>query len=121
MLRLSQELAYLYGRTDLWEEDSADSEQVTRELTLYLGVMFGVAGSASMLKMLTAKISQQLLKKLPQKALTQTLYYPILKKISAYIGIKITKNLRPRCIKIRTRPRRTPLWRNDLFLDETDG
>ncbi|OMG02112.1 hypothetical protein BK146_04470 [Paenibacillus sp. FSL R7-0333] len=91
VLRLSQELAYLYGRTDLWEEDSTDSEQVTRELTLYLGVMFGVAGSASMLKMLTAKISQQLLKKLPQKALTQTLYYPILKKISAYIGIKITK------------------------------
>ncbi|MFD1906924.1 hypothetical protein ACFSQ7_27350 [Paenibacillus rhizoplanae] len=118
---MSQELAYLYGRTDLWEEDPADSEHVTRELTLYLGVMFGVAGSASMMRMLTARISQQLLKKLPQQALTQTMYYPILKKISAYIGIKITKNLRSRCIKVRTGPRRAPLGRNDLFLDETNG
>ncbi|MNO73639.1 hypothetical protein D3C76_646110 [compost metagenome] len=90
-LRMAQELAYLYGRADLWQEDPMDSEHVTRELTLYLGVMFGVAGSASLLKLLSARISQQLLKKLPQKALTQTLYYPILKKTSAYIGIKITK------------------------------
>ncbi|WP_379150840.1 SHOCT domain-containing protein [Paenibacillus sp. sgz5001063] len=90
-LRMSQELAYLYGRGDLWQEDPMDPEHVTRELTLYLGVMFGVAGTASLLKLLTARISQQLLKKLPQNVLTHTIYYPILKKTSTYIGIKITK------------------------------
>ncbi|WP_419871214.1 SHOCT domain-containing protein [Candidatus Pristimantibacillus sp. PTI5] len=90
-LRMSQELAYLYGREDLWEDNKLDSEKVTRELTLYLGVMFGVAGSASMLKLVTAGIARQLLKKLPQQALTKTMYYPIIKKIATYIGIKITK------------------------------
>jgi hypothetical protein len=90
-MRMSQELAYLYGRADLWQGDTADSEQVTRELTLYLGVMFGVAGSASMLRILNAPNSRQLLNQAPQEDLTQTMYYPLLKKISSYIGIKITK------------------------------
>jgi hypothetical protein len=90
-LRLSQELAYLFGRKDLWVDDSIDNDRVRSELTLFLGVMFGVAGSASTLKVITAKASTQLLRQLPQKALTKTMYYPIIKKIAAAIGVKITK------------------------------
>ncbi|MFD1735010.1 bacteriochlorophyll 4-vinyl reductase [Bacillus salitolerans] len=90
-LRLAQELAYLYGYKDMWEDDELDLERVRGELILFLGVMFGVGGSASALKVLSSRISQQVLKKLPQKALTKTFYYPIIKKIAAMIGVKITK------------------------------
>ncbi|MBE4907864.1 bacteriochlorophyll 4-vinyl reductase [Bacillus luteolus] len=90
-LRLAQELAYLYGYKDMWEDDELDLERVRGELILFLGVMFGVGGSASALKVLSSRISQQVLKKLPQKALTKTFYYPIIKKIAAAIGIKVTK------------------------------
>lgn len=91
-LRLAQELAYLYGYKDLWEDNELDLERVRGELILFLGVMFGVGGSASALKVLSSKVSQQVLKKLPQKALTKTFYYPIIKKVAAAIGIKITKD-----------------------------
>ncbi|CAN7744907.1 SHOCT domain-containing protein [Paenibacillus sp. LjRoot153] len=90
-LRMAQELAYLFGYKDMWDRDKLDSERVRGELTIFLGVMFGVGGSASALKILSAKLSQQVLKKLPQQALTKTVYYPIIKKVAAAIGIKITK------------------------------
>ncbi|MCK6255444.1 SHOCT domain-containing protein [Fictibacillus sp. KIGAM418] len=90
-LRLAQELAYIYGYKDLWEDDQVDAERVRGELTLFLGVMFGVGGTASALKVLSSKVAQQVLKKLPQKALMKTIYYPIFKKVAATIGVKVTK------------------------------
>jgi hypothetical protein len=90
-LRLAQELAYLYGFKDFWEEEEIDLDRVRGELILFLGVMFGVGGSASTLKVISSKFAQHVLKKLPQKALTKTIYYPIIKKVAAAIGIKITK------------------------------
>ncbi|MFD0047971.1 SHOCT domain-containing protein [Actinomycetes bacterium NPDC127524] len=90
-LRLAQELAYLFGFKDMWEEEELNMDKVKGELTLFLGVMFSVGGSASAVKVLSSKVAQQMLKKLPQKALTKTLYYPIIKKVAATIGIKITK------------------------------
>lgn len=90
-LRLAQELAYLFGYKDLWEDDKVDAERVRGELALFLGVMFGVGGTASALKVLSSKVAQQVLKKLPQKALMKTIYYPIIKKVAATIGVKVTK------------------------------
>ncbi|MBU3112702.1 SHOCT domain-containing protein [Clostridium lacusfryxellense] len=90
-LRVAQELAYIYGYKDMWDNEDLDIEKVKGELTLFLGVMFGVGGSASAVKVLSSSISKQLLKKLPQKALTKTIYYPIIKKTAALIGVKITK------------------------------
>ncbi len=91
-LRLAQELAYLYGHDDLWEGNEIDDEKVKSELTLFLGVMFGVGGSASALRLVSGNLSKQALKKLPQKALTKTFYYPIIKKTASIIGIKVTKD-----------------------------
>ncbi|MEH6907631.1 SHOCT domain-containing protein [Neobacillus drentensis] len=90
-LRLAQELAYLFGYEDLWDDERIDGERVRGELTLFLGVMFSVGGTASALKVLSSKVAQQVLKKLPQKALMKTIYYPIIKKVAATIGVKITK------------------------------
>jgi len=91
-LRLSQELAYLFGYKDFWDDEELDLERVRNELILFLGVMFGVGGAASTLKVVSSKMAQQALKKLPQKALTKTFYYPIVKKIAALIGVKMTKD-----------------------------
>ncbi|WP_182102770.1 bacteriochlorophyll 4-vinyl reductase [Niallia taxi] len=91
-LRLAQELAYMFGYEDLWEDEKLDLERVRGELILFLGVMFGVGGSASALKVLSSKIAQQAMKKIPQKALMKTIYYPIIKKIAALIGVKMTKD-----------------------------
>ncbi|MBU3105139.1 SHOCT domain-containing protein [Clostridium gasigenes] len=91
-LKLAQELAYLYGYRDLWEDGKVDEEAVRNELILFLGVMFGVSGSAAGLRILSSNLSKQALKKIPQKALTKTIYYPIIKKICQMIGIKLTKD-----------------------------
>jgi hypothetical protein len=92
-LRLSQELAYIFGYKDFWDDEELDLERVRSELILFLGVMFGVGGAASTLKVVSSKMAQQALKKLPQKALTKTFYYPIIKKIAALIGVKMTKDI----------------------------
>lgn len=91
-LRLSQELAYMFGYRDFWDDEELDLERVRSELILFLGVMFGVGGAASTLKLVSSKMAQQALKKLPQKALTKTFYYPIVKKVAALIGVKMTKD-----------------------------
>ncbi|HLQ82563.1 MAG TPA: bacteriochlorophyll 4-vinyl reductase [Pseudogracilibacillus sp.] len=91
-LRLAQELAYLYGHKDLWLEEHIDTEDARNKLLLFLGVMFGVGGTTSAVKFLSSGFSKAILKKLPQQALTKTLYYPIIKKVAGYVGVKLTKD-----------------------------
>lgn len=91
-LRLAQELAYLYGAQDLWIDGEIDDEAVRGQLILYCGVMFGVSGAAAGVRILSSQIAKTILKKLPQKALTKTLWYPIVKQIGKLVGIKVTKN-----------------------------
>lgn len=91
-LKLAQELTYLYGANDLWKNGEIDSSKVRDQLILYCGVMFGVAGASAGLRLLSAQVAKQTLKKLPQQALTKTFWYPIVKQICKVIGIKITKD-----------------------------
>lgn len=90
-LRLAQELSYLYGADDLWQNGQLDDEKVKNQLLLYFGVMFGVSGAVSGVRVLSNQIAKTTLKKLPQKALTKTFWYPIIQKIGKAIGVKITK------------------------------
>ena len=90
-LRLAQELSYLYGAQDLWVDGKVDDEKVKNQLILYCGVMFGVSGAVSGVRVLSTQLSKTALKKIPQKALTKTFWYPILKKIANFIGINLTK------------------------------
>lgn len=91
-LRLAQELAYLYGAQDLWKNGEIDDDAVRGQLILYCGVMFGVSGAAAGVRILSSQIAKTTLKKLPQKALTKTLWYPIVKQIGKLVGVKVTKN-----------------------------
>lgn len=90
-LRLAQELSYLYGAQDLWKDGEVDEEIVRGKLILYCGVMFGVSGATAGVRLLSTQIAKTTLKKLPQKALTKTVWYPIVQKIGKAVGLKITK------------------------------
>lgn len=92
-LRLAQELAYLYGEEDLWRDDILDSDKVTNQLILYCGVMLGATGAAQTVRVLSSSLARQALKKIPQKALTKTFYYPIVKSIAKAFGAKMTKEV----------------------------
>ena len=90
-LRLAQELSYLYGAQDLWQDGEIDDERVRNQLILYCGVMFGVSSAAAGVRVLSAQIAKATLKKLPQKALTKTFWYPLVKQIGKALSIKVTK------------------------------
>lgn len=91
-LKLAQELSYIYGATDIWQNNDDDNKKIINQMLLYCGVMFGVSGAVSGVRLLSVKIAQTTLKKLPQKALTKGFWYPILKQIGKAIGVKITKS-----------------------------
>ena len=90
-LRLAQELSYLYGSDDLWENGKIDDEKVKNQLILYCGVMFGVSGAVSGVRILSTQVAKTALKKIPQKALTKTFWYPMIKKICSFVGYTLTK------------------------------
>ena len=92
-LRMAQELAYLYGEADLWNGEFLDNDKVTNQLILYCGVMLGASGAAQAVRVMSSALAKQILKKLPQKALTKTFYYPIVKGICKFFGVSMTKSL----------------------------
>lgn len=92
-LRMAQEVAYIYGESDLWNDGFVDDEKVTNQLIIYCGVMFGVSGASAAIRVLSSQLAKQALKKLPQMALTKTVYYPIVKSIAKVLGAKMTKEV----------------------------
>ena len=90
-LRLAQELSYLYGADDLWKNGKIDDEKVKNQLILYCGAMFGVSGAVSGVRVLSTQVAKTALKKIPQKALTKTFWYPMIKKICSFVGYTLTK------------------------------
>ena len=93
ILRVVQELAYLYGCEQFdFNEDNVDSETMNF-LMIFLGVMFGVQGAASTLNKLANTIAEHVAKKLAQKALTKGTIYPIVKQIATKIGLRMTKQI----------------------------
>ncbi len=90
-IRLAQELSYLYGADDLWKNGSVDEEKIRNQLIMYCGVMFGVSGAVSGVRVLTTQLVKATAKRLPQKALMKTFWFPILKKIGKALCVKVTK------------------------------
>lgn len=90
-LKLAQELGYIYGFDDLWASRNELSEEAKNTLLLYLGVMLGVNGTAALLRAGGVAVAKQVMKTVPQKALTKTLWYPILKKVLKIFGVNLTK------------------------------
>lgn len=89
---LAQKLAYLYGIPDLRDENGNLTETSQDMLTLFVGVMLGAAAANNAIKNISKAFAMQVVKRLPQKALTKTIYYPIIKQVAKWIGIKLTKD-----------------------------
>ena len=91
VLVLAQKLGYIYGWPDLLDEKKQFSEETRNVLTLFTGVMFGAQAANKAVTEVGKKLSTQVARRLPQQALTKTAYYPIIKEIGKWIGLKVTK------------------------------
>ena len=89
----AQEIAYLYGEEDFWEGVLPDDEVIGNQLLLYLGVMLGAAGASSAVRLISTQLGKSALKRLPQKALTKGVIYPIVKSVAKTMSVKMTKNV----------------------------
>lgn len=90
-LKLAQEISYIYGYNNMWSDQGELTEDAKNTLILYLGIMLGVTSAGAAVRILSNKMALQALKKIPQKALTKTIYYPIIKKVMVIFGTKLTK------------------------------
>lgn len=94
MLRTIQKLLYLYGFPEINVGNGVNIDDETMNLiTLCLGVMYGVEGSVASIKVLSNALGKGVEKKLLQKALTKGTFYPIVKKISRWFGVYMTKQV----------------------------
>ncbi|MEV0007898.1 hypothetical protein [Streptomyces sp. NPDC047973] len=93
MLRIAQKLAYLYSWPNLFSDDGDDElDDATKGvLTLFFGVMYGTQSANAAVGKVAQMMSEQVAKKLPQKALTKGVVYPVVKKIAQYLGVEMTK------------------------------
>ena len=89
-LVMAQKLAYLYGWPDLLEEGEVD-EQTEVQLTLLIGAMMGAAAANQGLAELAKRFAGETVRRLPRQALTKTWYYPIVKQVGKWIGVRVTK------------------------------
>lgn len=94
MLRISQKLAYIYSWPDLFVDGGDQLDDATQGmLTLFVGVMAGVQAAQSGVAKTSAIIAAQVVKKLPEKALTKGTVYPIVKSVARLLGVSMTKKI----------------------------
>ena len=95
MLRAAQKLLYLYGfpEIDVSEKGEHFDSETLNMMTLCLGVMYGVANASKALVAMANALAKGVEKQLLKKALTKGTIYPIVKSISKWFGVKMTKQV----------------------------
>ena len=92
-LRATQKLLYLYGFPDIDSEEEGlqlDTETLNT-IILCLGVMNGVAGANNAIKGMAKALAIGVEKKILNAALTKGAFYPFVRKIMTWFGVKLTK------------------------------
>lgn len=95
MIRAAQKMLYLYGFPELDTSDNKvqlDSETIN-SLTVCLGIMFGVANANNAIKAMAKALGVGVEKQLLNKALTKGTIYPIVKQVSKWFSVKMTKEV----------------------------
>ena len=88
VLRVAQQLAYLYGWKELSNLDAATESQ----LVLFLGLMSGVqAAKNAVTKLFGEAAAKSVARTVASKALANTWYYPVIKKVLETLGQRLTK------------------------------
>lgn len=95
MLRATQKLMYLYGfpEMDTKEKNHQFDSETMNILIICLGVMYGVQGTSSALKAMATALGKGVEKKLMKAALTKGTIYPIVKSVSKWFGVNMTKQM----------------------------
>lgn len=95
MLRATQKLMYLYGfpEIDTKEKNHQFDSETMNILIICLGVMYGVQGTSSALKAMATALGKGVEKKLMKAALTKGTIYPIVKNVSKWFGVNMTKQM----------------------------
>jgi hypothetical protein len=92
VIRVAQELAYIYGWSEMFAESSELDAATESQLILFIGVMSGVGVANKVVAKLFGETAMKAVaKKVAAKALTKTWYYPIVKKIAAMLGQRMVK------------------------------
>lgn len=92
VIRVAQELAYIYGWTEIFDETAELDTATESQLVLFIGVMSGVGVANKAIGKLFGEVAMKsVAKKVAAKALTKTWYYPLVKKIAALLGQRIVK------------------------------
>lgn len=95
MLRAIQKLLYLYGFPEINTDEKGqmfDSETLNI-LTICMGVMYGAAGANNAIKGVARALAVGVERQLIKKALTKGTIYPIVKSVSKWFGVKMTKEV----------------------------
>ena len=95
MLRAAQKLMYLYGFPEITlKENSQNFDSETLNILIVcLGTMYGVVGANQAIKAMAKAFSVGVEKKLMSTALTKGTIYPIVKSISKWFGVRMTKEV----------------------------
>lgn len=93
MLRIAQKFAYIYSWPDLFDEHEEVDEATESILTLFVGVMLGVQIAQGGVTKAAAMMAAQVVKKLPQQALTKGVIFPVVKKVAGILGVQMTKKM----------------------------
>ena len=138
VLRVIQELAYLYGFEDFGLYEASDEQAIDPDtmdqIMVFLGVMFGIRGSGPVLEKLAGFTAKHTAKKLVKQTLRKSAMIPGAEKNIAGIGIKLTKQMladavasaipvagsvasgllmyalfKPRCMKLKRKLKACPL------------
>lgn len=91
VLRIAQKLAYLYNWPELFSEEGKMDDATEGLLILFIGVMFGVESAGTAIQKVAVVTARAVAQRLPQKALTKGIVYPIVKKVAVYLGYQMTK------------------------------
>jgi hypothetical protein len=93
MLRVLQELAYLYGFSEFELNENEIPVDTMNELLIFLGAMMGIQEANVGIKVLGDAVAKNIAKKLANKPLMQGAIYPIVKKIARFIGVRMTREI----------------------------
>ncbi len=88
----AQELAYLYGWSDLFPDGELEMDEATEHrLILLLGALHGVEALNKTLSLGASQAAKGTAKYLPRTALAGSWYFPLTKKVAEQVGIKVTR------------------------------
>lgn len=95
MIRAAQKLMYLYGfpEIEIKEGEQVFDSETINTLVICLGAMYGVAGASNALKAMAKALGNGVQKQLMKQALTKGTIYPIVKEVSKWFGVKMTKEV----------------------------